>query len=136
MTTYIVQPGDSISKIALKYYGTYSAIGTFNPIAAIAAASGISNPNVISVGQVLNIPDKPGAAPSSSTVTVANTGSGSTGTTAATKADASASNMPAPPAAKSSNMLWWIIGAIAVAGGGAIALKKYKERKVKKTAKA
>lgn len=130
MTTYIVQPGDSISKIALKYYGTYSPIGTFDPISAIAAASGIANPNVISVGQTLNIPDKPGAAaPSSSTVTVANSGSGSTST--ATKADAAASNTPTPPPAKSSNMLWWILGAIAVAGGGAVALKKYKERKAK-----
>ncbi len=45
--TYAVQPGDTLTAIAIKYGTT---------VAAIASANNISNPNLIQVGQVLNIP--------------------------------------------------------------------------------
>ena len=45
--TYTVKPGDSLYAIAVKYGTT---------VQAIAAANNISNPNLIQVGQVLNIP--------------------------------------------------------------------------------
>lgn len=44
--TYIVKPGDTLSKIASKYKTTYQAI---------ASKNGITNPNKIYVGQVLKI---------------------------------------------------------------------------------
>lgn len=47
---YVVQPGDSLSKISMKYYGDY------NHVEEIADANGIVNVNLISVGQVLRIP--------------------------------------------------------------------------------
>jgi lysozyme len=45
--TYTVKPGDSLYAIAVKYGTT---------VQAIAAANNISNPNLIQVGQILNIP--------------------------------------------------------------------------------
>ena len=48
--TYTVQPGDSLSLIAKRLLGS---AGRFSEIAAL---NGIQNPNVISVGQVLRIP--------------------------------------------------------------------------------
>ena len=45
--TYTVQPGDTLSKIAAKF-----GVDTN----ALASASGIDNPNLIYVGQVLTIP--------------------------------------------------------------------------------
>ena len=48
--TYTVQPGDSLSLIAKRLLGN---AGRFSEIAAL---NGIQNPNVISVGQVLRIP--------------------------------------------------------------------------------
>lgn len=48
-TVYIVKSGDSLSKIASKYNvkGGYQALASYN---------GISNPNLINVGQKINIP--------------------------------------------------------------------------------
>ena len=64
-STYTVQPGDTLSGIAAKYRTTYQAL---------AALNGISNPNLIHVGQVLQLTDTTPAAPapaaSGSTYTV------------------------------------------------------------------
>ena len=50
METYTVVAGDTLSKIAKKFYGDG------NLFRIIAAANGIDDPNVISIGQVLVIP--------------------------------------------------------------------------------
>lgn len=47
--TYKVKKGDTLSEIAAKYGTTYQKLASYN---------GISNPNKISVGQVLKIPGK------------------------------------------------------------------------------
>jgi len=51
---YVVQPGDSLSAIAVKYNTSVSAIASLN---------NISNPNAIYAGQHLNIPNASGPAP-------------------------------------------------------------------------
>jgi LysM repeat protein len=51
--TYTVVAGDTLSKIAKHFYGDESLF------TLIANANGITNPNVLSVGQVLVIPDLP-----------------------------------------------------------------------------
>lgn len=57
-TTHVVQAGENLYRIALRYGTTWPAI---------AAANGITNPNLIYVGQVLTIPGagspQPGATP-------------------------------------------------------------------------
>lgn len=54
-TTYIVQPGDNLYRIGLKYGLTW---------VPIAEANGLVNPDQIRVGQALKIPvDEPGPAP-------------------------------------------------------------------------
>ncbi len=53
-TTYVVQPGDNLYRISLRFNTT---------VGAIVAANGIPNPNLIYVGQVLVIPT--GATPPS-----------------------------------------------------------------------
>lgn len=62
---YVVQRGDTLSKIAQKYNTTYQKLAEYN---------GISNPNNINVGQVIKIPNSssastPTAAPSKPTQT-------------------------------------------------------------------
>jgi LysM repeat protein len=52
--TYVVKPGDTLSKIARQFGTSYLAIARLN---------GIANPNFISVGQVLKIPDGSNAPP-------------------------------------------------------------------------
>lgn len=47
---HIVKPGETLSGISVKYYGDASQV------AAIAKASGVSNPDLIKVGQKLQIP--------------------------------------------------------------------------------
>lgn len=49
---YTVQPGDTLSEIALKFYGD----GTRESYMKIARANGIENPDLIRVGQRLQIP--------------------------------------------------------------------------------
>jgi hypothetical protein len=49
--TYTVQPGDTLSAIALRFYGDVTKA------ADIAAYNGITNPALIHVGQVLKLPD-------------------------------------------------------------------------------
>ncbi|ALJ21609.1 LysM peptidoglycan-binding domain-containing protein [Microbacterium sp. No. 7] len=49
--TYTVQSGDTLSAIAQRFYNTPGLFGF------IAAANGIADPNLISVGQVLTLPD-------------------------------------------------------------------------------
>lgn len=49
-TTYTVKRGDTLSAIALRYYGKASYYHK------LAAYNGISNPNLILVGQVIQIP--------------------------------------------------------------------------------
>ncbi|MBW4439187.1 MAG: LysM peptidoglycan-binding domain-containing protein [Pleurocapsa minor GSE-CHR-MK-17-07R] len=53
-TTYRVAPGDTLARIAARFGTTTSAI---------AAANGISNPNLIYVGQLLTIPSGSGPVP-------------------------------------------------------------------------
>lgn len=53
-TTYVVQPGDTLSSIARNYNTT---------VAAIVSANNISNPNLIYAGQVLTIPSGSGQQP-------------------------------------------------------------------------
>ena len=53
-TTYVVQPGDNLFRIALRYDTT---------VEAIASANGIANPALIYVGQELTVPSS-GAEPS------------------------------------------------------------------------
>lgn len=48
--SYRVQPGDSLSKIAARFYGNMML---FNKI---AQANGIQNPNIVNVGSILQIP--------------------------------------------------------------------------------
>lgn len=52
--SYVVQPGDTLGKLAIRYGTT---------IQAIMAANGLSNPNLIYVGQVLQIPVGSGGTP-------------------------------------------------------------------------
>jgi phage tail protein X len=52
--TYTVVAGDTLSAIALRFYGNA------NLFPLIATANGIADPNVILDGQVLTIPDPPG----------------------------------------------------------------------------
>lgn len=59
-TTYKVVSGDTLSKIAQKFGTTYQEIAKLN---------GISNPNVIQVGQVLKIPGSNSSTSSTSTTT-------------------------------------------------------------------
>ncbi len=47
---HVVKPGDTLSAISVKYYGDASHVD------AIAKASGVSNPDLIKVGQKLQIP--------------------------------------------------------------------------------
>jgi nucleoid-associated protein YgaU len=47
---HIVKPGETLSGISVKYYGDASQV------AAIAKASGVANPDLIKVGQKLQIP--------------------------------------------------------------------------------
>lgn len=47
MVRYIVQPGDSLGTIAVKYGTT---------VQAIERANGIKNPNMIHTGQILRVP--------------------------------------------------------------------------------
>jgi nucleoid-associated protein YgaU len=49
-TSYTVVAGDTLSKIAKRFYGDA------NHYPAIAKASGISNPDLIKVGQVITLP--------------------------------------------------------------------------------
>jgi LysM repeat protein len=66
MQTYIVKLGDTLSKISEMFYGNWSGVD------AIAKTNGITNVNLIQVGQSLSIPDRPGVTNStSSTVTEA-----------------------------------------------------------------
>ena len=46
-TTYVVQPGDNLFRIALRYNMSYLYLASYN---------GISDPSRIYVGQVLRIP--------------------------------------------------------------------------------
>jgi len=62
-TTYTVRSGDTLSAIASRYGTT---------VAAISAANGISNPNLIAVGQVLTIP----SSSTTTTTTTTTTGHG------------------------------------------------------------
>lgn len=46
--TYVVQPGDTLSGIALRYGTTYQALASLN---------GLSNPNLIYAGQTIRVPE-------------------------------------------------------------------------------
>lgn len=49
---YTIQSGDTLDKIAMRFYGKYDS----QKIDRIAQANGITNPHKISIGQVLTIP--------------------------------------------------------------------------------
>ena len=86
-TTYVVKSGDTLSAIAAKYSvkGGYQALASYN---------GISNPNKLSVGQKLQIPDS-GSSNKTSGQTSAN--SSSTTSAGAVKVTASALNVRKGP---------------------------------------
>lgn len=63
MATYIVKSGDSLSKIALQFYGD---AGRYREI---AEANDIENPNLIHVGDLLDIPEETDSSPSYSSST-------------------------------------------------------------------
>jgi LysM repeat protein len=46
-TTYVVQPGDNLYRIAIRYHTT---------VQALVVANNLTNPNLIYVGQILNVP--------------------------------------------------------------------------------
>lgn len=50
--TYVVQNGDTIEKILIRFHGKYSK----NSESALLKANGLSNPNKLSIGQELVIP--------------------------------------------------------------------------------
>ena len=52
--TYVVQSGDTLSEIAVRYGTTYQAL---------AALNNISDPNLIHPGQTIRVPEKSGPAP-------------------------------------------------------------------------
>jgi LPXTG-motif cell wall-anchored protein len=106
MQTYIVKSGDSLSKIALAFYGDE----TLYPL--IAKANNVINVNLIYPGQSLTIPDKENLMTS----------------TAKTPADTAAKIESAPA---KGNKGYWIVGGLALAAG--IAIVVYKKRKKKKT---
>lgn len=62
--TYVVVRGDTLSKIAVQYDTTYQELARMN---------GITNPNLIRVGQVLVVPD---ALPNSIVINPVKTGGG------------------------------------------------------------
>jgi LysM repeat protein len=130
MTTYTVQQGDSLSLIALKRYGTYNPIGSWNPVQSIAQANNISNVNLISVGQVLNIPDKPGTAVSSTPAAIQNS---STATPVATM-QAKAQSQPTANTntGSGSNTLKYVLISLIVGTGAFIGYKEYKKYMAKK----
>lgn len=75
--TYVIQPGDTLSGIALRYGTTYQAI---------AALNGLPNPNLIYAGQTIRIPEDTGTPPRYYTIQSGDTLSGIAvkfGTTAA-----------------------------------------------------
>ncbi|GHM98796.1 hypothetical protein WSM22_02860 [Cytophagales bacterium WSM2-2] len=106
MTQYIVKNGDSLSKIALSVYGTFSSIGTWDPVKELAKANNITNVDVIYPGMPLIIPDKP------------------------------STPVPADPSSSSSNAGWWFLGSILAGIGGYFVYKKIKEHKEKAKASA
>lgn len=124
MTSYTVQPGDSLSKIALIRYGTYNPIGSWNPVQAIAQANNISNVNLISVGQVLNIPDKPGTVVSSTPAAVQ---SSSTATPVATT-QAQTQPKPVTNTGSGSNTLKYVLISFIVGAAAFIGYKEFKKR--------
>lgn len=68
MALYTVQQGDSLSKIALMYYGDaaeYPQLLDLNPQ--------ITNPNLIRVGDILNVPDSAGSSSDTSSTTSVDT---------------------------------------------------------------
>lgn len=102
MRTYIVQPGDTLSAIARDQLGDITAWP------ALAQANSLSNPDMLSVGQVLQLPDL---------VTTVDQGT------------------PAPaPQAQNGFPTWAKIGLAASAIGAGVALVR--ARRKKKLAKA
>lgn len=61
MSTYTVQPGDTLGKIAKEFYGDSSKY------TLIVEANGLSNPNAIRVGQELTIPNATASQPENTT---------------------------------------------------------------------
>lgn len=130
MTQYTVKSGDSLSKIALSVYGTYNNIGSWNPVTAIAQANNISNVNLISVGQVLNIPDKPGMVVSA-TPTAVQTSSSAT-PIATTQAQAQPQPTSNGNSGSGSNTLKYVLISFILGAAGFIGYKEYKKHKAKK----
>jgi len=115
MTQYTVKSGDSLSKIALQFYGTYSAIGNWNPVTALAQANNITNVDVIYPGMVITIPDKPVSTASASTPS----------TQATTQASA--------PTGDSSKTVKYFLYSLLIGGLAFVGYREYKKRKKKKT---
>ena len=89
MATYTVKSGDTLSAIAAKYgvTGGYQALASYN---------GISNPNKLSVGQKLQIPESGSSSNKTSGQTSSNTSS-STKSAGTVKVTASALNVRKGP---------------------------------------
>lgn len=120
-----------MSKIALSIYGTYNNIGSWNPVTAIAQANNIANVNLISVGQVLNIPDKPGTVVSSTPSAVLTSSSATP--TATTQAQALPKTTTGSNSGSSgSNTLKYVLISFILGAAGFIGYKEYKKHKAKK----
>lgn len=135
MMTYVVKSGDSLSKIAQQFYGTYAPINGWSPVGALQTANGIANANLISVGQTLVIPDKPAATAvtNSANTPVVNSGSSSAASSQSSQASVQQQAQPKPSTSSGGLSIWWyVFGAAVFAGGAAVAIKKYKEHKLKK----
>lgn len=131
MTTYTVKSGDSLSKIALSVYGTYNNIGSWNPVTAIAQANNIANVNLISVGQVLSIPDKPGTVVSSTPAAVQTSSAATPIATTQAQAQPPATNNNSA-SGSGSNVLKYVLISIIIGTAGFIGYKEYQKHKAKK----
>ncbi|MEW6578482.1 MAG: LysM peptidoglycan-binding domain-containing protein [Chloroflexota bacterium] len=94
-TVHVVQPGENLFRIALKYN---------LPTAYLATYNGITNPNLIYVGQKIRIPSGTAAQPAATVLVTATPVPTSVGATAAATATPAATQTPAMPENTATNV--------------------------------